>query len=712
MKRLTSISKHFVSAEPEEEPVIEGKPPQGVPVDPSIIERAKKRQAQSALKKDMIDWRSKATIDPLAIAQFVLGELYPLHKQIHDFYATELHFQYSDYWSRSKEEQRGLTNLLLVKFLKRFPVTPERYENEPWFLATLGPAIGSIFGSVGTKIAVHYSLYIKSIHTLGTEKHKKYVERGLRLADIGCFALTEISHGSNVQGLLTTAIFDENEKGFVINTPNARAAKFWIGGASQTANMAIVGANLIVKDRNYGIHMFLVQLRNHLNHELMPGVTISDCGDKMGLNGIDNGMIFFRNVIVPLDSLLDKITQVSPSGHVTSVFEKTSARFAVQLGGLCDGRVKLCNNQIFVAQKCVAIVLRFATVRKQFGDNPEAEHNLLSYEQYQSRVFPIAAWSTIAAFASREINKLWMKNWMNVLDPKNKEVKEMHALISIMKPLLTWWNCESLSECRQALGGYGYLSISMIPTAIADSHVSMTWEGDNYVLINQTARFVLKAAMKAFGTKSPQKYKTVEYLWVDDPEDIFKSPLEDYPSLLADLDVIGRLLSYRAKRSAEAAMKTFQNNLSEAEPFSAWNMTVPYGFTDLAIHYGELYIFQTALRIIRSCQEDENRMYMERLLRIFGLTKLKASWAYLGDKLSRDALESIHNILLKTFLEIKYDVVSSFDEMVGSDESLNSVFGHKDGDIYNRLLSKLNGEQSNFGKPKEWKQVWESRFSY
>ena len=43
----------------------------------------------------------------------------------------------------------------------------------------------------------------------------------------------------------------------------------------------------------------------------MPGVTVSDCGDKMGLNGIDKGMIFFRNVSVPIDSLLDKITQVS-----------------------------------------------------------------------------------------------------------------------------------------------------------------------------------------------------------------------------------------------------------------------------------------------------------------------------------------------------------------------------------------------------------------
>lgn len=70
------------------------------------------------------------------------------------------------------------------------------------------------------------------------------------------------------------------------------------------------------------------------------------------------------------------------------------------------------------------------------------------------------AWSTVISFAVRETNKIWIRNWMHVLDPKNKEVKEMHAVISIMKPLMTWWTVDALNEYRQALGGYGYLSLS------------------------------------------------------------------------------------------------------------------------------------------------------------------------------------------------------------------------------------------------------------
>lgn len=49
---------------------------------------------------------------------------------------------------------------------------------------------------------------MKLIKILGTEKHLPYVERAATLEDFGCFCMTELSHGSNVQALKTTATFD------------------------------------------------------------------------------------------------------------------------------------------------------------------------------------------------------------------------------------------------------------------------------------------------------------------------------------------------------------------------------------------------------------------------------------------------------------------------------------------------------------------------
>jgi acyl-CoA oxidase len=51
--------------------------------------------------------------------------------------------------------------------------------------------------------------------------------------------LTELGHGSNVKGILTTAKYDQKSKEFVINTPCKEAMKFWIGGAGKTSNVCL-----------------------------------------------------------------------------------------------------------------------------------------------------------------------------------------------------------------------------------------------------------------------------------------------------------------------------------------------------------------------------------------------------------------------------------------------------------------------------------------
>jgi acyl-CoA oxidase len=49
---------------------------------------------------------------------------------------------------------------------------------------------------------------------------------------------------------------------------------------------------------------------------LMPGVRIKDNGPKAGLNGVDNGQIWFDDVKVPRDDMLDAFASVAPDGRV------------------------------------------------------------------------------------------------------------------------------------------------------------------------------------------------------------------------------------------------------------------------------------------------------------------------------------------------------------------------------------------------------------
>lgn len=86
--------------------------------------------------------------------------------------------------------------------------------------------------------------------------------------------------------------------------------KFWIGAAANVANMSVIWAQLFIEGKPYGVHAYLVPLRDRRTHKLLPGVLIGDCGPKNGHNLIDNGFMMFDNVRIPKDYQLDRISGV------------------------------------------------------------------------------------------------------------------------------------------------------------------------------------------------------------------------------------------------------------------------------------------------------------------------------------------------------------------------------------------------------------------
>ncbi len=86
------------------------------------------------------------------------------------------------------------------------------------------------------------NLYMQTIKNLGSAKHMPYLLRAATLEDIGCFSMTELSHGSNVQAIRTTATYDPKNKEFILHTPNDCDIKFWIGNLSKSATNTVVFA--------------------------------------------------------------------------------------------------------------------------------------------------------------------------------------------------------------------------------------------------------------------------------------------------------------------------------------------------------------------------------------------------------------------------------------------------------------------------------------
>ena len=69
------------------------------------------------------------------------------------------------------------------------------------------------------------------------------------------------------------------------------------------------------------------------------GVTIEDMGVKLGLNGIDNGRLTFKNVVVPRAAMLNRLADVDEKGNFVCDIPKKSQRFFKVADRLLSGRL-------------------------------------------------------------------------------------------------------------------------------------------------------------------------------------------------------------------------------------------------------------------------------------------------------------------------------------------------------------------------------------
>lgn len=347
--------------------------------------------------------------------------------------------------------------------------------------------------SLAIKFGVQFGLWGGSVYWLGTEKHhRKYLKDIGTLELPGSFAMTEGGHGSNVRDIETTATFDTNSDSFILHTPNELARKEYIGNAAVHAQAATVFAQLITNGESHGVHAFVVPLRDKKGH-VLEGIRIEDNGRKMGLNGVDNGRIWFDSVVVPRENLLDKFGAVDKSGNYTSPIASQGRRFFTMLGTLVGGRVGVPAAGLSSAKLGLTIAIKYAQERKQFGPSGGEEISILDYSTHQRRLMPLLARSYAFHFGQRY-------SLQRYLNRTEKDDQEVEAIAAGMKSLCTWFTTETLQECREACGGNGYLWENRFADMKADSDIFTTFEGDNNVLLQLVAKTRLSQFKKSFGS--------------------------------------------------------------------------------------------------------------------------------------------------------------------------------------------------------------------
>src|SRR6476661_5447756 len=349
--------------------------------------------------------------------------------------------------------------------------------------------------SVLVKVGVQFGLFGGAILQLGTkEHHEAYLPDLITGRLMGCFAMTEAGHGSNVQALGTVATYDVATQEFVITTHGDQARKDYIGNAAVHAELAVVFAQLEVAGESHGVHAFVVPIRD--GGELCAGVRIEDDGLKMGLNGVDNGRLWFDGVRVPRANLLNQFADVSEDGVYESAIENANKRFFTMLGTLVQGRVCVGGAGINAAKVALTIATRYAVRRRQFeATGPDEEQVLLDYGMHQRRLLPLVA-RTYALHFAQEVVAGQLHDVFSGPGPTEEGGDEhgrrmLESRAAATKALGTWHATRTIQECREACGGAGYISENRFTALKADTDVFTTFEGDNHVLLQLVAKGLL-----------------------------------------------------------------------------------------------------------------------------------------------------------------------------------------------------------------------------
>ena len=140
------------------------------------------------------------------------------------------------------------------------------------------------FGKTGP-LSLQCGVFMSTLRSQTSDEQKEWwLGRAQRLGLIGCYAQTELGHGSNVRGLQTTATFDPDSANgdgeWIMHTPTLQATKWWSTGLYSSTHAAVY-AQMILNGKQMGVHVFMVQMRGP-DFKPLPGIEMGDIGSKLG----------------------------------------------------------------------------------------------------------------------------------------------------------------------------------------------------------------------------------------------------------------------------------------------------------------------------------------------------------------------------------------------------------------------------------------------
>uniref|UniRef100_A0A2K6SU52 Acyl-coenzyme A oxidase n=1 Tax=Saimiri boliviensis boliviensis TaxID=39432 RepID=A0A2K6SU52_SAIBB len=595
-------------------------------------------------------YRARASFSWKELALFTEGEdVLRFKKTIFSALEIDPLFARSPGAHLSLEKYRELNFLRCKRIFEYDFLSAGDVFESPLKVSTLIQCLGMYDWSLAAKYLLHTLIFGSVVVSAGSERHFAYIPKIFSMEIFGCFALTELSHGSNTKAIRTTAHYNP-----------------------------------------------ATEIRDPKTLFPMPGVMVGDIGKKLGQNGLDNGFAVFHKVRVPRQSLLNRMGDVTPEGTYVSPFKDARQRFGASLGSLSWGRVTIMGMAVTNLKLALSIAVRFSATRRQFGPTEDEEIPVLEYQTQQWRLLPYLA----AAYALDHFSKslfvdlVELQRGLAAGDRSARQAelgREIHALASAGKPLASWTAQQGIQECREACGGHGYLAVNRLGVLRDDNDPNCTYEGDNNVLLQQTSNYLLGllACRVQDGACFRSPLKSVDFL--DSYPGILDQRFE--VSSVADcLDSAVALAAYKwlvCYLLRETHEKLNQEKRSGSDDFEARNNCQVFHGRPLALAFMELTVLQRFHEHVHQpCVPPSLRAVLGRLSALYALWSLNchAALLYRGGYFSGEqAGRVLESAILTLCSQLKDDAVALVDVIAPPDFILDSPIGRADGELYKNL---------------------------
>ena len=193
--------------------------------------------------------------------------------------------------------------------------------------------------SVGLSYGAHSNLCVNQINRNGSDAQKqKYLPKLISGEHIGALAMSEPGAGSDVISMKLKA---EDKGGYYL----LNGSKMWITNGPD-ADTLVVYAKTEPEMGARGVTAFLIE-------KGMPGFSIAQKLDKLGMRGSHTGELVFQNVEVPAENILGGLNMGAK----------------VLMSGLDYERAVLSGGPLGIMQSVMDNVIPYIHDRKQFGQS-------------------------------------------------------------------------------------------------------------------------------------------------------------------------------------------------------------------------------------------------------------------------------------------------------------------------------------------------------